>query len=241
MQRARPRCAPNHAPLANPRPLLGGPPNPARLFVVRNQLCVHHAALHIPDGAGRVDRTGADAPRVQLVPVKGSQRGGKLATLVLQGAAGRNEPSGCSAKNPCWPAWSTQHRWCSAARADSVPNEPRAKLTHALIPEKAAQAPTGRGLTLFSSFSRRTPCWPAPGSSEMRHSRRKSPLVASRSGRVPSYKAAGRRMPGVSCGCRNGSGTAGQRVLLKSLVPVHCRWQRDGFVGAAAPSRQSAG
>lgn len=40
--------------------------------------------------------------------------------------------------------------------------------------------------TLFSSFSRRTPWW--PGSSETRQRRRKSPLVASKSGRVPSCR-----------------------------------------------------
>lgn len=73
-------------------------PVPADLLVMRNQLRVHHAALHVPDGASRVDGAGADAARVQLVPVKGGEGRRKLAAFVLR-AAGRGARRGPAMSN----------------------------------------------------------------------------------------------------------------------------------------------
>eukprot|EP00976_Prorocentrum_cordatum_P027432 556391-Prorocentrum_minimum.AAC.1 len=55
----------------------------AHLLVVRDELCVHHLLLDVPDGAGGVDGGGADAVRVRLVPVKRGQRRTELAVLLV--------------------------------------------------------------------------------------------------------------------------------------------------------------
>lgn len=85
------------------------------------------------------------------------------------------------------------------------------------------------GLTLLSSFSSRTLCCALPGSSLRRQMRRKSPVVANKSGRVPSCER----------GKRNGMHRRGR--CAGSCTGIHSRPAEAVASNASAPCQgQSA-
>lgn len=200
----------------------------AHLLVVRDQLRVHQAALNVPDSAGGVDGGGAHAAGVQLVPVKRRQRRRKLPALILQQTGPRAQ------RDDVWAQGQSRAGRGGGSRREHPPatGAPATDANHGTHPRQAlpvprqgspqppgqppGQPPAGR--TLFSSFSRRTPGCAAPGSSLTRHRRRKSPEVASRSGRVPSCAgseaggAGGRHAGERQRGAR--PGTAGRWAAL---------------------------
>lgn len=181
-----------------------------------------------PHRARGIDGCGADAPRVQLIPIERCERRRKLPALVLrQDASG--EEKVCKHTRSVNGKGRRQRRssrdeW-QEMRGSNVAEQRLQPHTLQLPPPSLQKRISKRvclSLTLLSSFSSRTLCCALPGSSLRRQMRRKSPVVANKSGRVPSCER----------GKRNGMHRRGR--CAGSCTGIHSRPAEAAAIGASA-------